>query len=64
MDLLVPHLRVAERVLYSVPVYAFLLVGATIILVGNRAVAHLIVRYASLEADGHVSVISGRLPGE
>ena len=66
MDILVPEIAVAEKILRSVVVYGFLLVSA-FRMAGKRAalrkegIATMSeVRYATLEEDSHVSVIPRR----
>jgi uncharacterized membrane protein YcaP (DUF421 family) len=65
MDILVPEIAVAEKILRSVVVYRLLLVAFR--MAGKRAalrkegIATMSeVRYAILEEDGHVSVIPRR----
>jgi uncharacterized membrane protein YcaP (DUF421 family) len=65
MDILVPEIAVAEKILRSVVVYGLLLVAFR--MAGKRAalrkegIATMSeVRYAILEEDGHVSVIPRR----
>ena len=65
MDILVPEIAVAEKILRSVIVYGLLLVAFR--MAGKRAalrkegIATMSeVRYSTLEEDGHVSVIPRR----
>jgi len=65
MNILMPDIAVAEKILRSVIVYGFLLVAFR--MAGKRAALRTEgiatmseVRYATLEEDGHVSVVPRR----
>ena len=65
MDILVPEIAVAEKILRSVIVYGLLLVGFRMAAkrpaLRKEGIATMSeVRYATLEEDGHVSMIPRR----